>query len=167
MAKKNQRYRIHQRAGHCNIDHSQPSTYHADEWVLQCRIGTRLWSSTRQCWTTHTLKEWNKRGDWIKQWLTIQNFTALNTMCRRKHEKQATYRSPTGTEKQFDYILCKRRHLSYSKDAEANDMIHMGSDHRSVMATFVMKKHEKECPPRCTQYQAKKDYNEKYQCTDR
>ena len=31
----------------------------------------------------HSLKEWNKRGDWTKQWLMIQNFTALNTMYRK------------------------------------------------------------------------------------
>ena len=31
----------------------------------------------------HSLKEWNKRGDRMKQWLMIQNFTALNTMYRK------------------------------------------------------------------------------------
>ena len=74
----------------------------------------------------------------MKQWLMIQNFTALNTMYRKTHGKQTTYRSPKGTEKHIDYILIKRRHLTYSKDAEANDMIHMGSDHRCVMATFLI-----------------------------
>ena len=33
----------------------------------------------------HTLKEGNKRGDWMKQWQMIQNFTALNTMYRKLH----------------------------------------------------------------------------------
>ena len=28
--------------------------------------------------------------------------------------------------------------MRYNKDAEANDMIHMGSDHRCVMATFTI-----------------------------
>ena len=28
----------------------------------------------------HTLKESNKRGDWMKQWLMLQKFVALNTM---------------------------------------------------------------------------------------
>ena len=28
--------------------------------------------------------------------------------------------------------------MKYSKDAEANDMIHMGSDHRCVMETFLI-----------------------------
>ena len=68
----------------------------------------------------------------------MQNFTALNTMHRKTPGKQTTYRSPKGTEKQIDFILIKRRHLKYSKDAEANDMIHIGSDHRCVMATLVI-----------------------------
>ena len=85
------------------------------------------------------LERTHKRGDWMKQWLMIQIFTALDTMYRKKTPgKQATYRSPEGTEKQTYYILIQRRHLRYSKDAEANDMIHMGSDHRCVMATFVI-----------------------------
>ena len=38
----------------------------------------------------HTLNEGNKRGDWMKQWLMIQIFTALNTMYRKTPGKQAT-----------------------------------------------------------------------------
>ena len=86
----------------------------------------------------HTLKEGNKRGDRMKQWLMLQNFTAFNTIYRKTLGKPSTCRSPKGTEKQIDYILTKRRHLKYSNDAEANDMIHMGSDHSCVMATFVI-----------------------------
>ena len=52
--------------------------------------------------------------------------------------EQTTFVSPTGNEKRIDYILTKRRHLRHNKDAEANDMIHMGSDHRCVMATFTI-----------------------------
>ena len=74
----------------------------------------------------------------MKHWLMLQGHTALNTMYIKTHGKQTTYRSPTGTEKQIDCILIKRRHLKYSEHAEANDMIHMGSDHRCVMATFVI-----------------------------
>ena len=39
---------------------------------------------------------------------------------------------------QIDYILTKRRYLRNVKDAEANDMIHMGSDHRCIMAAFLI-----------------------------
>ena len=58
--------------------------------------------------------------------------------------------TPKGTEKQIDYILIKRRHLKYSKDAEANGMIHMGSDHRCVMATFVINAQKRIAPAMLT-----------------
>ena len=81
----------------------------------------------------------------MKQWLMIQNFTAFNMMYRKKTlEKQATYRTPKGTEKQLDYILVDRKHMYCSRDADANDMIHMGSDHRSVMVRFVITAPKKE-----------------------
>ena len=59
-------------------------------------------------------------------------------MYRKNLGKPTTYRSPKGNEKQIDYYIIKKRHLKYNKDAEANDMIHMGSDHRCVMATFMI-----------------------------
>ena len=86
----------------------------------------------------YTLNEGNKRGDWMKHWMMSQDYTALNTMHRKTHQKQTTFVSPKGNEKQIDYIQTKRRYLRHNKDAEANDMIHMGSDHRCVMATFTI-----------------------------
>ena len=59
-------------------------------------------------------------------------------MFMKTPHKQTTFVSPKGKEKQIDYILTKRRYLRNVKDAEANDMIHMGSDHRCVMATFLI-----------------------------
>ena len=70
---------------------------------------------------THSIKEQKKTE------------ALANTIQRETPAKKTTYRSPKGTEKQINYILIKR-----SKDAEANDMIHMRSDHRCVMATFVI-----------------------------
>ena len=49
-----------------------------------------------------------------------------------------TYRTPKGTEKQLDYILSDKTHYCWSWDAEANDVIHMGSDHRCFMAKCVI-----------------------------
>ena len=67
-----------------------------------------------------------------------QRLVALNTMYRKQADKQTTFRSPKRKEKQLDYILTSRRHLKFSKNAETNDMLHMASDHRSVMAQFVI-----------------------------
>ena len=57
---------------------------------------------------------------------------------------EVTCRTPNGVEKQVDYVLISRKFVSCSTDAEANDMIHMGSDHRSVVARFVIKAPRKE-----------------------
>ena len=86
----------------------------------------------------YTLNEGNNRGDWMNYWLMLQGYTALNTMHRKTPQKQTTFVSPIGIGKQIDYILTKRRHLGHNKDAEANDMIHMESDHRCVMATVTI-----------------------------
>ena len=43
--------------------------------------------------------------------------------------------------------LIKRKHMKYSRDAEANGMIHKGSDHRCVMATFVLNTPKKNIAP--------------------
>ena len=109
----------------------------------------------------HTLKEGNKRGDRMKQWLMLQRLLTLNTMYRKTTDKQVTYTTPKGAEKQLDYILVDRKHLSYSRDAEANDMIHMGSDHTSVMAQLAIAAPTKENSPktlikgkRCQQWRA-------------
>ena len=91
----------------------------------------------------YTLNESNKRGDWLKSWLMLNDYSALNTMFRKTPQKQTSFVSPKRKEKQIDYILTKRRYLRNVKDAEANDMIHMGSDHRCVMATFLINTPEK------------------------
>ena len=82
----------------------------------------------------YTLNESNKRGDWLKSWLMLSDYSALNTMFRKTPQKQTSFVSPMGKEKKIDNILTKRRYLRNVKDAEANDMIHMGSDQRCVIA---------------------------------
>ena len=82
----------------------------------------------------------------MKQWLMIQNFAALDTMYRKTLEKQTPYRKSTGAEKRSDQVLVDRKHMCCSRDAEANDMVHMGSDHRRVMAQFVITASKRSLP---------------------
>ena len=86
----------------------------------------------------HTLKETNKRADWMMQWLMLQKFVAIHTTYRKIHQKLVKFKTLEGVEKQLDCILINRTCLKHNRDAEANDMIHMGIDHRSVMARFVI-----------------------------
>ena len=67
-------------------------------------------------------------------WLLENRLVALNTMYKKSPQKQVTYHTPKKVEKQLEYILIDRKHYSWSSDVEANDTIHMGSDHRCVMA---------------------------------
>ena len=64
----------------------------------------------------------------------------LNTMFKKRPEKQVTSRTSKEVEKQLDYILSDRKHHKWSRDAEAYDTIHMGSDHRCVVARFEIPK---------------------------
>ena len=91
----------------------------------------------------YTLNESNKRGDWLKSWLMLNDYSALNTMFRKTPQKQTTFVSPKGKEKQIDHTLTEKRYLRNVNDAEVNDMIHMGSDHRCVMATILVNMPEK------------------------
>ena len=84
----------------------------------------------------YTLNKASCRGEWMTQWLLDNSFVALNTMYKKVPQKQLTYHTPKKIEKQLDYILIDKKHYSWSRDAEANDTIHMGSDHRCVMAKF-------------------------------
>ena len=83
------------------------------------------------------LNESNKRGDWMMQWFMIRKFVALNTMHKKLPDKQATFRSSNGKDKQLDYVLVDRKSMRYCRDAEANDRVHMGSDHRCVVTRFT------------------------------
>ena len=88
------------------------------------------------CVGHYTLNKANCRGKWMTQWLLEKNLVALNTMYKKIPQKHVTYHTQKGAKKQLDYIWTDKKHYCWSKDAEANDVIHMGSDHRCVMAKF-------------------------------
>ena len=74
----------------------------------------------------------------MKQWLMVQRFVALNAIYKYIPDKQVTYRTSIVAEKQLDYVLVDRTNLKHSRNAEANDMIHMGSGHISIMTQVVI-----------------------------
>ena len=82
----------------------------------------------------YTLNKSNGRGEWMTQWLLENNLVELNTMYNKSPQKQVTYLTQRGAKKQLDYIMTDRKHLCWSKDAEANETMDMGCDHRCVMA---------------------------------
>ena len=48
----------------------------------------------RKCVGRYTLNESNKRGDWLKSRLMLNDYSALNTMFRKTPQKQTSFVSP-------------------------------------------------------------------------
>ena len=94
----------------------------------------------------YTLNKANCRGEWMAQWLLEKKPVAPYTEHKRTLKKQVAYRTPRGAEKQLDYILTDKKHYCWSRDAEANDMIHMGSDRGCGMAICDPSKNKKKDP---------------------
>ena len=64
----------------------------------------------------------------MKHWLMLQEYTALNTMYRYTSETNDLHISKRQRETNRLHINQENIHLRYNKDAEANDMIYLGSD---------------------------------------
>ena len=116
----------------------------------------------------YTLSKGNCRGEWMTQWLLQNKLVALNTMYKKIPQKQVTYCTSKDVGKQLDYIVTDRKHYKWSRDAEASDTIHMGSDHRCVMARFEIPKEKEKGKPRMTkapviEQQSEKSDDEKQQ----
>ena len=116
----------------------------------------------------YTLSKGNCRGEWMTQWLLQNKLVALNTMYKKIPQNQVTYCTSKDVGKQLDYILTDRKHYEWSRDAEASDKIHMGSDHRCVMARFEIPKEKEKGKPRktkapVTEQQSEKSDDEKQQ----
>ena len=109
----------------------------------------------------YTLNEGNCRGEWMTQWLLQSKMVALNTIYKKRPEKQVTYHTSKEIEKQLDYILSDRKHYKWSRDAEACDIIHMGSDHRCVVARFEIPNEKEKGKPRKTKAPATEQNNER------
>ena len=102
VAKTYQLDRLQLRTGHMNVDHSPTTLKRYTDQSRNSRNPKRttykLWETSMRIWDqglvlnvsvldrTHS-KEGNKRGDWMKQWPMIQNFTAPNKMYRKNASK--------------------------------------------------------------------------------
>ena len=108
----------------------------------------------------YTLNKVNARGEWMTQWLLENKLVAVNTMYQKIPQKQVTYRSPKNEEKQLDYVLLDKKNITWSRDAESTDILHMGSDHRCVMAKFEITAKEVKGKPRKPKAPMEKRQNE-------
>ena len=64
-------------------------------WDLDTETNVKVWGR-------YTLNEGNKRGDWMKHWMMLQGYTALNTMYRKHFGNKR--RSDLQKEKKSNYL---------------------------------------------------------------
>ena len=111
---------------------------------LNAELGPGVGVETYQCWGAHTQRGKQERR--LDE--AMADDTKLHSTKQDEQKKRLKSKLPTGprqcTEKQLDCMLVDRNICICSRDAEANDMIHKGSDHRSVVAHFVITTPEKE-----------------------
>ena len=64
-------------------------------WDLEKDGNVKVLSST-------ILNESNKRGDWLKSWLMLNDYSALNTMFKKTPQKQTSFVSPKGKKSKLN-----------------------------------------------------------------
>ena len=69
-------------------------------WDLEKERNVKVWADT----LSTRLK---KRGDRLKSWLMLQDYTALNAMFRKTHQKQTTFISPKDKENKSTFYSQK------------------------------------------------------------
>ena len=122
----------------CNVDLGQQipdcadERVHATQWLC--------WSSCREGLQNDYQDNWRrKRHEDFRRRLQRRTWPKwrIGVVCRwplhvqkETRETSDVYHTSKEVQKQLDYFLSDRKHYKRSRDAEASDTIHMGSDHR-------------------------------------
>eukprot|EP00973_Karenia_brevis_P054483 7571446-Karenia_brevis.AAC.1 len=68
-------------------------------------MGERNESDDWKATGAHSFGIENSRGQWLKQWCSIQSFAISNTFFPKRPDTRATFVGPNGRPRQIDYIL--------------------------------------------------------------
>lgn len=93
----------------------------------------------------HGMGSENSRGQWLKQWSTLENLIITNTFFAKHAESKITHTGPNGNTRQIDFILVDKRLKVNMRDSCSIRCLDMGSDHRAVLLRmcFQCKTHAK------------------------
>jgi exonuclease III len=80
----------------------------------------------------HGLNLENCRGQWLKQWATLEDLVFANTFFSKPPAGRITHVGPSGRARQIDYILVDRRLWPQVRDSGSVPHLSMGSDHTCV-----------------------------------
>ena len=88
----------------------------------------------------HGLGIENSRGQWLKQWCTLEGLVITNTKFPKRDERKVTHIGPTGNQRQIDYIMIDRCFASKVFDSGSVHFLDLGSDHKTVLMRLVWKR---------------------------
>ena len=103
---------------------------------LNAQLGDEETSGAFSAVGRHGLGPQNSRGQWAASWASSLHLKAVNTYFRKRTEKLITYTDPQGRTKQLDYLLVDRTFFRRCRNSESNNLLDLGSDHRSLLSTF-------------------------------
>ena len=92
----------------------------------------------------------NARGHWLAERATAQKLAIANTMTEKTFEEQWTCEND-GARRQLDYCLLDARKARAIENAEANDDIVLGHDHRAVKVAIKMNEETASAQPKQSQ----------------
>ena len=84
----------------------------------------------------------NSRGQWLKQWATMEEMMLCNTFFPKPQEKIITHTSARGRLRQIDYILADRGSRKLVKDCGSDRALGLGSDYAAVRIVLWAKQKE-------------------------
>ena len=95
-------------------------------------VGRRVDTDDKRTLGPFGIGDMNPRGDWLKQWATLENLVISNTYYDKPPAKRTTYIGPNGEERQIDFILIDRLTWKKVKDSGSTNDLDLGSDHKAT-----------------------------------
>ena len=86
---------------------------------------------------SYTAGSSNERGEWLKHWASLNEMALANTFFNPDINEQWSYVNG-GVKRLIDFIITDQRFMDKFTAADTQDVISVGTDHRTVAATVIM-----------------------------
>ena len=93
---------------------------------FNAEVGSRLDSDSSRVVGPCGLHSENSRGQWLKQWATLENLVITNTFFSKPMQSRMTHVGPSGHQRQIDFILVDRPCWRKVRDSGSVEDIDMG-----------------------------------------
>lgn len=82
----------------------------------------------------HGIGTRNERGQMLVDFAESRSLYILNTLFEKKENRKWTWKSPSGTKNEIDFVISNKRNIA--KNVSVINKVNVGSDHRMVRCEF-------------------------------